>query len=98
MINVKQLVRVQPGHRVEVFAPEFSEGELVDVIVRSCSEPTAATQPSLLAFLDSLPDVLAARDVSVIGPDGRDRRAQWLERGLERVTVLAMGMGMTPGG
>ena len=56
MINVKQLVRVQPGHRVEVFAPEFSEGELVDVIVRSCSEPTAATQPSLLAFLDSLPD------------------------------------------
>ena len=56
MINVKQLVRVQSGHRVEVVAPEFAEGELVDVIVRPWSEPVEATPSLLLAFLDSLPD------------------------------------------
>ena len=56
MINVKQLVRVQSGHRVEVVSPEFAEGELVDVIVRPWSEPVGATPSSLLAFLDALPD------------------------------------------
>ena len=55
MISVKQVVRVKPGHRIEVAAPELAEGRLVDVTVRSCPNSEATVDGSLLAFLDSLP-------------------------------------------
>lgn len=55
MTGVKQVVRVLPGHRVEVVAPELPEGELVDVIVMARSQAGRAV-PSALAFVDSLPD------------------------------------------
>ena len=54
MLSVKQVVRVQPGHRVEIVAPEFAEGDLVDVVVQS-SEPSVR-HGSVLSFIDSLPD------------------------------------------
>ena len=55
MTSVKQVVRVLPGHRVEVVAPELVEGDWVDVIVlpRTAMVPAAK---SAVAFLDSLPD------------------------------------------
>jgi hypothetical protein len=45
---------VQPGHRIEVTAPEVEVGRTVEVIVVA---GTAAEEPrsSVLAFLDSLP-------------------------------------------
>ena len=49
------LVRVQPGHRVEVVSPELLEGQLVHVIIT----PETSSSPnseSIVAFLDSLPD------------------------------------------
>ncbi|MDB5388529.1 MAG: hypothetical protein JWM11_4175 [Planctomycetaceae bacterium] len=55
MQSVHQTVRVQPGHRVEVMAPELIEGDLVNVVVLPCSQP-AATHESILSFIDSLPD------------------------------------------
>jgi predicted SnoaL-like aldol condensation-catalyzing enzyme len=56
MTSIKQVVRVQPGHRVEIVAPEFAEGELVNVVVEHCGEQPAESGKSILAFLDSLPD------------------------------------------
>ncbi len=54
-MTVKQIVRVQPGHRVEVVVPELAEGELVDVVIEPCGRPTVQHE-SVLAFIDSLPD------------------------------------------
>jgi hypothetical protein len=55
MLSVKQIVRVKPGHRVEVVAPEFVEGDEVEVIVSPRATGSPAT-PTLLEFVDSLPD------------------------------------------
>lgn len=53
--------RVLPGHRVEIVAPELTDGEAVEVFVvmpeaarRPKSEPAVPTQ-SLMDFLDALP-------------------------------------------
>jgi hypothetical protein len=54
-MTFKQLVRVQPGHRVEVIASEFVVGELVDVQVLPCGPPVTPYD-SVLAFIDTLPD------------------------------------------
>jgi hypothetical protein len=54
-MTVKQILRVKPGHRVEVVAPELAEGELVDVLVLACGRQRAQHE-SVLAFIDSLPD------------------------------------------
>ncbi len=54
MASVKHVLRVLPGHRVELVDPALSEGELVDVIVTP--RTVRADQPtSMIAFLDSLP-------------------------------------------
>ena len=55
MLSVTQIVRVKPGHRVEVVAPEFVEGDEVEVVVSSRATRAPAT-PSVLKFVDSLPD------------------------------------------
>jgi hypothetical protein len=55
MKSIEQVVRVQPGHRVEVVAPQFAEGDWVDVVVRECPSPPAPQARSLLAFLEGLP-------------------------------------------
>lgn len=54
MTSVKQVVRVLPGHRVEIVAPEFSEGDVVDVVV---TPRTVQSDPSgsIVAFVESLP-------------------------------------------
>lgn len=54
MTSVKHVLRVLPGHRVEIVAPELSEGDVVDVIV---TPRTVRTDPatSVVAFVDSLP-------------------------------------------
>ncbi len=53
MSNIRQMVRVQPGHRVEVVAPELVEGEIVEVIVSQRTTPQ--NRHSLVDFLDALP-------------------------------------------
>lgn len=55
MKSVKQVVRVQPGHRVEVVAPELKEGSLVNVVIAPCGERNEGSPNSVLAFLDALP-------------------------------------------
>ena len=55
MLSVKQIVRVKPGHRVEVVSPEFIDGDEVEVIVSPRTTRAPAT-PSVLEFVDSLPD------------------------------------------
>ena len=54
MTSVTQIVRVKPGHRVEVVSPEFIEGDEVEVVVSS-RLAGAAVPTSLLEFIDSLP-------------------------------------------
>jgi hypothetical protein len=54
MKSIEQVVRVQSGHRVEIVAPQFAEGDWVDVVVRECPPPSVQ-QKSVLAFLDALP-------------------------------------------
>lgn len=58
MLSVKQIVRVMPGHRVEIVAPELTEGEEVEVIVspRTPRTSRAPTALSVLSFIASLPD------------------------------------------
>ena len=48
--------RVLPGHRLEIVAPELTDGDAVDVFVVMGATP-APTMPkvSLIEFLDSLP-------------------------------------------
>ena len=55
MLVEKQAVRVKSGHRVEVVIPELAEGDLVNVVVSRCVQPPA-TSPSIMSFIDSLPD------------------------------------------
>ena len=55
MLSVTQIVRVKPGHRVEVVAPEFVEGDEVEVVISPRTSP-APTSTSVLAFIDALPD------------------------------------------
>ena len=51
--------RVLPGHRVEIVAPELTDGEAVEVFVVmpniSYTVAPARSAPSLMEFLDSLP-------------------------------------------
>jgi hypothetical protein len=50
--------RVLPGHRVEIVAPELTDGEAVEVFVvaeRPVQAEAQATAPTLMEFLDSLP-------------------------------------------
>ena len=49
------LVRVQPGHRVEVVSPELLEGQLVHVIITP-EMSSSLDSDTIVAFLDSLPD------------------------------------------
>ena len=55
MLSVTQIVRVKPGHRVEVMSPEFVEGDEVEVVV-SPRTVRASVPTSVLEFVDSLPD------------------------------------------
>ena len=55
MNRVVQVVRVGPGHRVEVVAPELNEGDLVNVTVSPCTSEIPCRTGSVLVFLDSLP-------------------------------------------
>ena len=55
MLRVTQIVRVKSGHRVEVVAPEFVEGDEVEVVVSPRTTGSLAT-PSVLEFVDSLPE------------------------------------------
>ena len=53
MTSVKQSVRVLPGHRIEIIAPELAEGEMVDVVV--LPRPVAVqTGKSAITLIDSL--------------------------------------------
>jgi hypothetical protein len=54
-IRVIRVVRVLPGHRVEVVVPEFREGDLVNVVVEECGNRLQSRE-SVLTLLDSLPD------------------------------------------
>jgi hypothetical protein len=56
MKSVKQGLRVQPGHRVECVAPEFAEGDLVDVVIVSGGAGDFQPRQSVLAFIDALPN------------------------------------------
>ena len=56
MASIRQVVRVQPGHRVEFVAPELAEGELVSVLVQRCDQQPATCHESVVAFIDSLPN------------------------------------------
>jgi hypothetical protein len=56
MGGIRQVVRVQPGHRVEVVVPELAEGDLVNVLVQRCDEQAATRPDSVIASIDSLPD------------------------------------------
>jgi hypothetical protein len=53
-ITLRLRATVQPGHRLEVIAPELPEGELVDVVVQF-SSPPAPPRRGILDFLDALP-------------------------------------------
>ena len=55
MLSVTQIVRVKPGHRVEVVSSEFVEGDEVEVVV-SPRTARALVATSVLEFVDSLPD------------------------------------------
>ena len=55
MTSVTQIVRVKPGHRVEIVSPEFVEGDEVEVVV-SPRTARASVPTSVLSFIDSLPD------------------------------------------
>lgn len=55
MSVIRQTVQVLPGHRVELVVPELNDGDWVEVVVNSGQIPVI-TQPSLLAFIDSLGD------------------------------------------
>lgn len=55
MFAIRQTVRVLPGHRVEIVVRELAVGEIVDVVVSPQSAPTEA-RPSMIEFLDSLPE------------------------------------------
>lgn len=50
------MTTVQPGHRIEITAPDVEVGRRVEVIVRE-EAPAQAPRQSMLAFLDSLPRV-----------------------------------------
>jgi hypothetical protein len=55
MTSITQVARGLPGHRVEIVAPELSEGDVVDVVVTPRTvRPDSST--SLVAFLASLPE------------------------------------------
>jgi len=48
--------RVLPGHRLEIVAPELTDGDAVEVFVVMDRPAETAAQPlSLMEFLDSLP-------------------------------------------
>lgn len=55
MNSVTRIVRVKPGHVVEVVAPQFKEGDEVEVVV-SARTPQAEGAAPVLSFIDSLPD------------------------------------------
>lgn len=52
---IKQSLRVQPGHRVEVVSPDLPVGVMVNVTVEQIHSPPLDTS-SIVQFLDSLPD------------------------------------------
>jgi hypothetical protein len=53
-ITLRLRATVQPGHRLEVVAPELPEGETVEVLVQF-SPPPAPARGGILDFLDALP-------------------------------------------
>jgi hypothetical protein len=64
---------ILPGHRIEISAPQFSEGDLVDVLVlRGATAP----RRSILGFLQSLPpgpfQFPTAEDADLYPQQGRD--------------------------
>ncbi len=49
------MTRVLPGKRIEITAPELSEGQNVEVTIRMhAAQPVASPKPGLLDFLNSL--------------------------------------------
>jgi hypothetical protein len=53
-ITLRLRATVQPGHRLEVVAPELPEGETVEVVVQF-SPAGAPARGGVLDFLDALP-------------------------------------------
>lgn len=51
-----QTVRVQPGNRVEVIAPQLHEGDLVLIQITTCNPSPGQPESSIVAFIDSLPE------------------------------------------
>lgn len=56
MKTIKRTSQVQPGHRVEVVAPEFAEGDLVDVVILPRGAADVLSPESVISFIDALPD------------------------------------------
>jgi len=49
--------RVLPGKRIELYVPQFNEGDIVDVVVTVVESATESAEPkmSMLEFIESLP-------------------------------------------